>query len=313
MNPITGIEARVFTFGGAVRLFWIAPTDVTYDHVKILRKTTNTISGPTDPTATLVYTGNGEQAVEFRSVFLPDDVAESDLYRTAIDLQSPAWNTTYYYAIYAMNAAESDVSTAVVASAVIPQVSTFEELDVIGQLLVFINSYLNQQIVTGALELPPGVTNVQVVDGPPLLDNLKFPCVALHLDEDAPVGFAVGDDVGHMDDSGDVEVARIGYMSRVAISVVGVTDNPEIRRHLYRLLKGALVAARPLLGRLGMLNMEITGHYSEDFSQYDMPLFSADLTLRGALATSIWVPPTELVITEVDVNQGVLTPQAIDP
>ncbi len=310
MSAITIAEVRPFTFGGGARLLWTNPTDATFDHVVILRKATEDISGIADPGATVAYRGVGKQAAEFRSVFLPDDVALSDLYRTILD-DVASWNATLYYALYASDAAESDVSAPMVLPAAFAPVSTFEELDVIGTLLPFIGSYLNQQIATGTLRVPNGVTAIDVFDGPPLLDALQFPLVSLHLDDDKPAGFAIGDNIGHMDEDGDLPVSRRGFMSNVVVAVVGVTPNPEVRRHLYRMLKGALIAARQLLEQRGMLSMEVTGRFSEDFVNYDMPLYSAELILRGSVATSVMVPPQVGIIRTIDTTEGMLTPVTI--
>lgn len=311
ISAITIFEARPFDFGGAVRLLWVNPSDATFDHVIILRKATNDISGPTDPAAILVNRGIGKQAEEFRSVFLPNDITSSDLYRTILDDGIQSWASTIYYKIFASNADESDISTASVIAVSLPQVSTFEEFDVIGSLLTFIKSYLKQQIVTGALRLPVGKTDIDVIDGPPLLDAISFPIVSLHLDQDQPIGFSIGDNIGHMDEDGDDTVLRRGFMSNVTIAVVGVTDNPEIRRLLYRALKGALIAGRQLMEQHGMLNMELSGRFNEDFINYDMPLFSAEMTLRGSIATSVMVPPQQGIIGTIDTNEATLTATTI--
>lgn len=313
MNPIIEIEARPFQFGGAVRLLWVSPSDATFDHVLILRKATASFTGPTDPGATIVHRGVGKQAMEFRSVFLPDDIAASNLYRTVLDDGNDSWNAASYYAIYAMNASESDVSAAAIVSATMPPVSVVEELDLIGILMPFLSSYLKEQIRVGILPVQQGITDVTVFDGPPLLDAVKFPIVSLHLDDDHPIAFAIGDDIGYMDEAGDTVRPRRGFMSSVTIAIVGVTDNPEVRRYLYRSLKAALIAARQLLEQKGLLNMEVTGRYAEDFEHYDMALYSAELTLRGAVASSVSVPAQDNLIGTINTNQGVLTPVPIDP
>ena len=311
MNQVWHAEVRPLTFGGAVRLLWVEPTDATYGHVVILRKATPTFSGIADPGATRIYSGSGNIAGEFRSVFLPGDVASSDSYRTVLDATVTDWNLTTYYAIYSSNAAESDVSTPVVLSALLPQVSTVEEPDLIGLLLTFIASYLKQQIAIGGLLVPASVTQIQVVDGPPLMDTAVFPVVSLHLDEDRPGGFALGDEIGHQDETGDEVVARRGFLSNVTIAAVGVTDNPEVRRSLYRALKACLIAARQLLEQHGLINVEVSGRYAEDFVNYDAPLYSAELILRGSVVSSVSVPPQDQVIGHIDVAIGVLTPQEI--
>jgi len=313
MNQVNHAEVRPFTFGGAVRLLWVEPTDATYDHVVILRKASPTFSGINDVSATRIYSGVGQLAREYRSVFLPGDVASSNAYRTILDTLIAEWNQTTYYALYAANAAESDVSSAVVLAAVLPPVSTVEELDIIGTLLPFIASYLKAQIAVGMLALPQGMTEIQVIDGPPLIDTIRFPVVSLHLDDDHPTGFAIGDEIGHLDETGDDVVARRGLLSAVTVAVVGVTDNPEIRRALYRSLKACLIAGRQLLEQTGLVNMEVSGRYAEDFANYDMPLYSAELILRGTVSSAASVIPSEQIIRTIDVSIGALTPQEIDP
>ena len=316
MNPVAFAEARPFTFGGAVRLLWVNPDPLsapTFDHVVILRKATPTFTVIADPNATVVYRGPGIVAGEFRSVFLPGDVAGADLYRMTLDTQAVGWNSTIYYGLFATNANESDVSAPVVLSALLPQVSTVEEPDIIGLLLPFIAAYLEQQIAVGGLLVPAHVTQIQVFDGPPLMDTAVFPVVSLHLDEDRPGGFALGDEIGHQDETGDEVVARRGFLSNVTIAVVGVTDNPEIRRSLYRALKACLIAARQLLEQHGLINVEVSGRYAEDFVNYDAPLYSAELILRGSVVSSVSVPPQEQAIGHIDIAIGVLTPQEVEP
>lgn len=306
MNPVTFQEARPLTFGGAVRLLWVQPTDPVFHHVKILRKLTNDITGHTDPGATVVYSGGGVSAGEYRSVFLPDDLIQADQYRTTLDLQALSWATTYYYAIFACNADESEVSVAATMQARTPEASTFEEVDVIGELLAYLKSYLARQIQTAKLPVRAGVNVVQIIEGPPLIDS-KFPVVSLHLDADTPVAFTLADELDQLDEAGDVKVRRRGYLSEVHIRVQGWSENPDTRRHLYRTLKGALVSVRELMETLGVMNLSMTGQYLEEFEKYNMPLFIGALTLTGQMQTSVRETPDEPVIAEIDVIEPTLT------
>ena len=312
MNPITALEVRPFGYGGGVRLYWLNPTDATFHHVKILRKTVNSFSGPNDPAATVIYSGKGSQTAPHQLVFRPSPTIPEVRHRYTIDSKGVLWATPYYYAVYAMNAAENDVSAAVVKSGMTPDVSVFEEVDVIGLLLEYIGAYFKRQIAVQGLMMPAGITAIPVLDSPPLIETVKFPCVSIHLDTDAPEGYAIGDDLNQLSQDGDSPVYRRGYLASFTLAITGWTENPEIRRQLYRHLKGCLLSARQLLEANGVINTRLIGRYAEDFDGYNVPLFSAAFSLTGQLQASVRVVPVSSVIATITVNEPTLSPVAVE-
>ncbi|MDO8357315.1 MAG: hypothetical protein Q7U76_13070 [Nitrospirota bacterium] len=306
MNPVTVQQATPFAFGGAVSLAWINPLDLTYDHVKILRKTTDTISGPTDPSAIVIYTGSGNVCAPYRGIFMPVDDVTLARYRKVLDVVTVGYGTTYYYAIFACNLDETDISVAALIQARTPNVSAFEEIDILQLLIDYINPYMNAQIVADSLALRDGQT-INVLNGPPLLDCATWPMVSVHLDDDHPSDFSIGDVVGTDDVTGDAVLHRRGYMSDASISVVGWTDNPDVRKSLYRNLKGCLISVRQLLEQLGFMNIVVSGRYAEDFESYGLPLFFALFTIKGNLVTSVREVPSEGVIATIDLQVPVLS------
>jgi hypothetical protein len=311
VTPVLNFEVRPFGYGGGVRLHWLNPADAAFHHVKIIRKTVNSFSGHNDPAATVIYSGKGVQTAPHQTVFRPSPAVTEVRHRCTIDSKGVLWATTYYYAIYAMNVAENDVSVAVVKSGGTPDVSVFEEVDVIGLLLEYISAYFKRQIAVQGLKVPSGVTELPVLDSPPLIENVKFPCISIHLDTDAPEGYSIGDDLNQLSAEGDATVHRRGYLAGFTLSITGWTENPEIRRHLYRHLKGCLLSARQLLEQSGVVNTRLTGRYAEDFEGYNMPLFSAAFSLTGQLQASVRVVPIEATITTITVNQPALSPVAL--
>lgn len=306
MNPVSGVERRPFAFGGAVRVFWINPTDATFDHVKVLRKTTGTFSGPSDPAATLIYTGRGLRTPSYQPVFRADPATAEVRVRSLVDAQGVLWATTYYYALYALNAAETDVSAAVIVSTTTPEISAFEEVDLIAVLMDYVRAYFQRQIQTGALVLRPGITELPVLDGPPLIDTVALPCLSIHLDADAPEAFALGDALTDGDASGDARVYRRGYLGTLTLAVTGWTENPDTRRALYRQLKACLISVRPLLADLGAINPTIAGHYAEDFEQYNLPMYLAALTLTATVETSVRAVPVAPSVVTVEVREPIV-------
>jgi|GEM_PF-5603228 len=306
MNPVGAFQVTPITFGGGVRVDWLNPTDAAYDHVIILRKLTNNIAGPTDPGATLVYTGPGWPNDEFRAIINPYPVTGETRYRWVMDTVGLAWATTYYYAIYAANLPETDLSAKISGKAVVPDAATFEEVDVIGVLMDYLPSYLARTIAQGALRVKTEVTTIPVTDGPPLLDNIAFPVVSLHLEQDATNNFGLGDRVGSAGQTGGI-VTRRGYLSSQNLKIIGwAGDNPEVRRSLYRAIKAALTAGRPTLGAYGVINPSLTGAYMEDFESYDMPMFFGVFTLSYTLPTCVVVAATA-PLAEIDVHEPSLT------
>ena len=252
---------------------WVSPMDADFDHVRILRKPTNNISGPTDPDATVVYVGAGILCAPYRNIYQPVDGITPGQYRQILDTVDLDYNTQYYYAIYAMDSGELSPSDPALVRATTPHVSAFEEIDILQTLIDYINPYMNAQIVTESLALRPS-QRINVLNGPPLLESATWPMVSVHLDDDHPSEFAVGDIVGSNSPTGDGIVHRRGYMSDVSISVVGWTENPDVRKSLYRNLKGCLISVRQLLENVGLMNIVLSGRYAEDFDNYQMPYSS---------------------------------------
>jgi len=309
MNPITHFEGRAFGYGGGVRLLWMNPDFPTLHHVKIVRKTTNLFEGPTDPSATVVYAGGrGILTRPYQTVFRPSPLQHEERHRSTLDTKAVQWATTYYYAAYAMNQDETDVSSPALLTVRTPDVSLLEEVDVIGLLMDYVRAYFKRQIVAHQFDLPAGITEVQVLDSPPLIDSVTFPCISLHLDSDAPDAYLIGDDTNQLNTEGDTAVHRRGYLASFNLAITGWTENPEIRRHLYRHLKGCLFSARQLLEQSGVMNTTLTGRYGEDFESYNLPMFSAAFNLKGDLQASVRVIPVEGTIAAITVADPTLLP-----
>ena len=316
MNPVLGLESAVLTFGGGVRLYWINPVDPPdpdppFNKVKILRKTTNVFSGPNDPSAKVVYeNGRGMISTAQRPLFVINDDLDHARFREAFDHADLTWNQTYYYAIYAMDAGASTVSTAVVLSVALPVFPTFEDVDLLDELRVFLRGFFKQAIGAQVLPVRAAITGLEISEGPPRRDQTQFPCISLHLAKKRPMQFALGDILDTLDDAGEHPVRRQGCITESTIEIVGwAGDNPETRHHLHRVLEAGLLAVKPLLSELGFSQLSWSGSYEEDVSceRYDIPMFWSAWRLQANQATTLRRPVTEPSLSDIQVTPPALT------
>lgn len=309
MNPVTDFTLAPIVSGGGVWLYWLNPTDVEYDHVKILRVPgAGPITGQADAAATVILNGTGYATPEFRAVFRPVPPLQPGQARKILDT-SILPNQLYTYAVYAMDEDESEVSAQAAASLTAPDVMVLDEPDVVGLLLNFLKTGLARGLATNALKIAKAtadaITELDVVEGPPLIDQVTKPCVSVHLDDDAPSDYVLGDMVDQVIGGDQLGGNGLGYLSALSITVGGwAWDNPEVRRSLYRALKGLLMAARGLLIDAGAEKVELSGGYREDFETYDSPMFFCEFRVKAWVISRVRYVPAP-IIDEIDVTSAV--------
>lgn len=187
---------------------------------RVLRKDSDTFSGPNDPAALVVYQGNDQTIIDHQ--FLRNGL--------------PVFYRPYYI-----------VDDQYVAGEVgngIPQSSyedtTQDALDILRERLEF--GLLNE-VQRGVLKVDAGF--VQVMTAPPPIDNnLRLPVVSLHLEQDEPDERFIGDEfdgIGEDTLSGDV-LYGTGWINSVRISVVGWSLNPDERNVLRQAIRRVIIA-----------------------------------------------------------------------
>lgn len=287
MNPVTHLQIESILTGGGVFIRWLNPLDVAFDHVKILRVAgAGPITGSADPSATVILSGMGTAIHEYRAVFRPDPPVQKGQVRQFLDLAVEP-NQTYTYAIYAANAGETEISAQAAQTVIVADIVALDEPDIVGLLIPFLKNGLARALVTGALQIPKKtadrVTELPVLEGPPRLEGLTFPCVSIHLDDDSPSDYVVGDITDHVLDTATLGANGLGYFSVQTLTIAGWAQGPEVRRSLYRGLKGILMASRRLLAATGVEKAEFSGSYKEDFESHDFPMFFCEFRMR------VWV------------------------
>lgn len=304
MNPVLDVEVSVLPHGGGVVVNWLTPIDATYHHVRVLRiEGSGPIAGPTDPAATLLLVGTGDAVKEYRSNFLPVPALGLGQAREFLDATAYP-KTTYTYAIYAADAGETDISAGVSRTIVSQDIAILQEADLIEVLMTYLRLGLGRALASGALKIPKKIADqiseIMVIEGPPRIDAVTFPCVSVHLDDDSPSDFFIGDVVDAVNLETGEPSYGVGYFSLQTFSIAGwAADNPEVRRSLYRALKGLMIAARQFLGEAG-IKTEMSGSFKEDFNTFEFPMYYGEFRLRAWVLSRV-LNETGPDISEIDV------------
>jgi hypothetical protein len=235
--------------GNAVRLYTALPVGATY--TRILRKTSDTFSGPTDVTATVVNPGFAGDSLVDHGV-----INGTTYFWHAWDRVGPGW-----------------VDGGASLSAV-PATSYLDDtLDPQELLRDRIQLGINAEIARDALMPPSG--SVQVTTAPfALPDGITFPTVSVHLESTGPAERAVGDEIEDFHDPvSDEYIGTEGWMSRWSMTVAGVSLNPDERITLRKVLRRIVQANLEVFADAGMLLIEFQQTDSEQFSENGAPLY----------------------------------------
>lgn len=213
---------RPIAVGNALRLFIEPPAGAT--KWRVLRKGSNTITGPDDPSALNVYEGDLKNFVDAAS--LQNEVM--------------AFYTPFYWINGAWVAGQGNSAT---PAAIYEDQST----DVVAFLRERLEAGLLVEVERGNFQTELGY--IQVYTAPPSLEqNLKFPCVTVELDSEQRGKSGIGEDIGSDEDDEESE----GWLEDVSVSMVAWSLNPLERIELRKALRRLLLANLPVLDDHGI-------------------------------------------------------------
>lgn len=254
--------AQPLAAGAAVRLI-LAPTAGAL-WTRVLRRTSDTFTGPDDPGAVVVADETDAHAV--------------------VDITGLVNGVTYFWRAYDRmpgNAWQASPSLSAVPRA------TFagDEIDPQSLVRERVAVAMAEEVRRGALRPAAGV--IPVVLAPfALADGISFPCVSVHLDSEGTaeraIGEVWGDDVAL--DPGPGWIETESAMVRTSLSIVGASLNPDERLALRRALQRAVLANLPIFEARGLTQVEFSQTDDEQPAQNGAPLF---LTAGTFACTSI--------------------------
>lgn len=247
--------------GNAIRVLLRPPAGAT--EWRVLRKDTDTFSGPTDPSALLVYQGT-ETAVM--------DVA--GLYNGM---------TVFYRAFYLVAGVwMASASASGQANA------TFTDLSADPLTVVRNRLDLGLQVYVNRGQLSHANGHIPVMTASPLMEETPLPVVTLHTASDSSQDRFIGDVVGGdwFNAAENEWESSEGWLSRWQLTIVGWSLNADERMTLRQAIKAVLMGNLAVFDAAGMVQVDIQMSDTEDFESYSAPVYMVTCNLT-CMAPSI--------------------------
>ena len=229
----------------------IAPASPSVLWWRVLRRTSNSFQGATDPGAVVVA-----------------DESTANMVLDTVGLEN---GTPYFYQDFGWTG--SAWIAGAVASATPALSYTDDGIDPLSILEGRLSAGLAAEVAAGLLT--PATGAIQVVTSPfALTEGTTFPIVSVHVDSTGPtdrfLGEEVSADFASMDGTWpDTE----GWFARTVLRVAAVSVNGDernaIRRSLRRIIQGNL----SVFDAAGLFQIEFSQSDSEDFDGNNMPLY----------------------------------------
>lgn len=236
--------------GNAIRVFLNPPSSAVY--WRVLKKATDTFSGVGDLDAVVVFDGDDKTVLDSSGVI--NNVA--------------VFYKVYYFANNAWVAGNSVMSTAAA-------VYNDEAADVLSLVRERLELGLKVEVDRGELNNDLGY--IQVYTAPPALtQNLRFPLVSIHLEDESPAERFIGDGYADEWDIVDEEWHESeGWLAAVKLSIVGWSLNPDQRIDLRKAIRRILIGNLPVFDDKGFIKIEFSsqdvdalgGEYNADIYQ----------------------------------------------
>jgi len=260
--------------GNALRIFLAPPLGA--KRWRVLRKVSDTFSGPEDPDALLVHDGDERAVLDTR--FLQN-------------------GTLYYYRAYywdgsAWSAGQSATGT---PSATYEDAST----DVLSIVRERLDCGLQAEVARK--NLVHDRNHIRVLTAPPVYQDTIWPVVTVQLQSEAPAGRGVGEMLEPDELSVDETLwdGSEGWLARVQLAIVGWSLNPDERIELRKALRRIIVANLPVFDDAGMVQIEFTQQDMEDFQSYPAPVYQTLGTLSCLAPVSV-VTSSDPAISDVE-------------
>lgn len=270
---ITRIQA--IAVGNALRLFLSPPASAEY--WRVLRRTSDSFSGPDDAGAFKVHEGTDEVIQDYTAL---------------------ANDTEYFYRAWWWDGA-AWVDAGVLSGT--PAVTLQDEsVDVLSLLQDRISVGLAVEV--GAARLFHEEGKIACRPAPVQLDHgVVLPVVTVQLIHDVPGERFVGEQMLDDDRIEDGYKEYEGWYSRVQADVVAWTFNPEERIALRKALKRIVVGNLPIFHDAGLLQVEFDIRDAEDYESFGAMMYQAWGTFRCLAPSMVSGEVGEIadVVTEI--------------
>lgn len=235
--------------GNAIRVFYNVP--LLAKEWRILRKDADTFSGYNDAAASVIaHSGGGN---------------------VQLDITGLLNGTPYFYKPYWFDGAAWNAEASMSA---IPAVS-FSDNGVDPLLLMRDRLEDGFKALIAAGKIQTNANAIKVLTAPPLFDDTAWPVVTVHCNQDASAMRAIGEMVSTdvFDAVAQTWESSEGWLSRVQLSIVVWSLNPDERVSLRQALKKIIQANLPVFYGVGLTEIEFQLADTEDFQSYNVPVY----------------------------------------
>lgn len=264
--------------GNAVRLL-LAPA-AGASKTRLLRKTSDDISGADDDDAAVIYEGDE---------------------RLVIDTTALVNGTPYFYRAFDRVGAAWVASASVSATPAMGATMTGPDpLEVVRSRLA---QGLKAEVVAGRLSHVDGA--IPVFTAPPAADNIRWPVFTCHLKNASPFARGIGELVHGAvfdEDEGDW-IEGEGWLDQVTIEVIAWSLNPDERIELRKTVEKIIVGNLPIFAAAGFDEVGLQLSDVEDMEGYTAPVYQALATIT-AIAPAV-VDARTFAIEDVEVEANV--------
>lgn len=237
--------------GNAIRLFLDPPAGAMA--WRILKKSTDSFTGPDDESALIVYEGDEKVVVD--ASFLQNEVKV--FYRPFYGMVGGIWQAG---------------PTADGTPAADYEEHTTDALSFVRERL---EAGLQVEVQRGALSSDIGY--VQVYTAPPSLErDLRFPLVTVHLENESPAERGIGDDISgdEFDLAADDWLESEGWLSQVQLTIIGWSLNSDERIELRKAIRRVIIANLPVFDAKGMTQITVSAQDVDAVNgEYGAPLY----------------------------------------
>lgn len=263
--------------GNAIRLLLHPPMPAT--SWRVLRKLTDTFTGPNDPDAFVVYDGDG---------------------RYFLDLRGLVNNTAVYYRVYYFT--DGVLLSETPTKSVTPK-STFgfQSTDAVSIVRDRLDLGLQSLVARGILKHPRSLIPVMIAS--PLLEEIVPPLVTVHKTSDVPGARGLGELLETEQVEGGGDLAE-GWLSDYQLNIIGWSLNSDQRKLLGDAIKHVLIANLPIFEacELDLITTQFSDQ--EDFETYQVPMYMSNCTMRFQAPSSINIPQDQ-IITDIQLTVSV--------
>lgn len=279
------VAVNPLSIGNALRIT-LAPPPGSKSWV-LLRNTTGTFSGPTDPAATIVAAQSNEKVL--------------------YDVVGLANGTQYFYQAFYWNGTTYIADAASVSGT--PGANYFDaSTDALTLLRERLDVGIQNEVAAGRLtpgEEAKGV--IKVLTAPPIFEQTRFPVVVVHLTSESPGDHGIGEVIG--EDGQDVDGMwneTEGWLANTTISIVGWCLNPDARIAMRKAIRRLVIGNLQVFNAAGLREIELSQQDTEDLTgTYGAPVYWSECTFSciSPVAVSGQVPPVKDITVSIDVLQ----------